>query len=480
MIRPVLLLFVALFSTHVLSAQKVDLSVPKKVKGRIVFSSVLGASDRNYYLLRYDKKSSQSFVIERYSRNLLLQNNYEFKIDKDSRVNKIFYLNKNIYILYSSFDKERKRNYIYADILNESLSKIADAIELSSTNLKGNHDHFFYICEDILYSQICLTTIDSMSNEHIFFRIAMHDADLKLIASKKFSLSINNDFKLDKQYLADSNLFFIYTNTIGNKSKDKQKVSSLFQFDFNKRTSRNITMQWDSLRIEELIFNYDPLHDAYIVAGYFLGENELQKGLAYMLIRDDSDTRLHMRFHAFSGEVISSVMGKKNSGGILNFYPREIISRSDGGFILIGEYFNMHKEVYNDYYSYNNSYVRYFYQYADILITSVNPDGEIDWNKVIRKDQMTMNDNGYYSSFLLGVTENGINLIFNDGIQSRSEVLSYIVKPDGSIVHDILVRNNSFDGLSVPKIGAQVNYNELIIPAFNHKSAFLLLKITME
>jgi len=59
-------------------------------------------------------------------------------------------------------------------------------------------------------------------------------------------------------------------------------------------------------------------------------------------------------------------------------------------------------------------------------------------------------------------------------------LIYYQIDPNGNVEHSILVDGNTFNGYLIPKIGYQVSNNEMIIPGFNRKKGFVLLKITFD
>jgi hypothetical protein len=184
--------------------------------------------------------------------------------------------------------------------------------------------------------------------------------------------------------------------------------------------------------------------------------------------------------YLFSEQLESELLGKNTKKENLeNYHLRKIVMRNDGGIIFIGEYFSVQREFYNDYYAINSNYVKYFYRYSDLVLFSISHEGKIDWTKVIRKEQVSMNDDGYYSSFLIGAEKNKMLLVYNDLSRSNWHLVSNEIDPEGEIDSDILVGKNTFDGFLIPKNGKQVSENEILIPGFDRKKGFVLLKIEL-
>ncbi|MEL7148117.1 MAG: hypothetical protein AAFO69_17215, partial [Bacteroidota bacterium] len=60
----------------------------------------------------------------------------------------------------------------------------------------------------------------------------------------------------------------------------------------------------------------------------------------------------------------------------------------------------------------NRRYTKYYYK--DILVVSIDANGEIEWTGKINKNQETLNDFGIYSSYFLSVVGDQLMFMFND------------------------------------------------------------------
>ena len=99
----------------------------------------------------------------------------------------------------------------------------------------------------------------------------------------------------------------------------------------------------------------------------------------------------------------------------------QLILRNDGGALLIAEQYFVQEEYdrnqfYDPYYSnyYNRNYndIDYVYNYNDIIVVNIRPDGEIEWTARIPKRQVTTNDGGYYSSYAMSIVRSKIYFVF--------------------------------------------------------------------
>ena len=115
----------------------------------------------------------------------------------------------------------------------------------------------------------------------------------------------------------------------------------------------------------------------------------------------------------------------------------ELILRSDGGAVLVAEQYFVEREYYNNnrfgyspyggfydpfYYSrYNQTQTDYYYNYNDIIVVNIRPDGEVEWSARIPKRQETRNDGGYYSSYAMSIVRDKLYFIYNDDVRNYSD-----------------------------------------------------------
>ena len=112
-----LLIFLFIFLEQV-SAQTLEWSISEKVKGRVIYTEILGEINGSYYIVKYDKKIRQSFIIEKFSTDMKVLKQYEFRVDKDVNVEKMVVINNNVMIFYSYYDSRQKLYGLFVNILD--------------------------------------------------------------------------------------------------------------------------------------------------------------------------------------------------------------------------------------------------------------------------------------------------------------------------------------------------------------------------
>ncbi len=162
----------------------------------------------------------------------------------------------------------------------------------------------------------------------------------------------------------------------------------------------------------------------------------------------------------------------------------DIVLRDDGGAILIGEQYFVREVTTTDFQG--NINISYHYYYNDIIVISIDPEGQIEWTEKIAKRQHTVNDNGLFSSYALAIVGDKLNLIFNDNAKNlatskmtkgkakgvvydftkrfKSSVAVLVqIDSDGRQVKEALFNAKEAELLIRPKVAEQISNQEMVI-----------------
>ncbi len=153
------------------------------------------------------------------------------------------------------------------------------------------------------------------------------------------------------------------------------------------------------------------------------------------------------------------------------FKLRKVLMRADGGLYAVYEY---HRVAFN----FDSKLIdSYTHRCNEIIVTSIYPDGEIDWNLRIPKSQ-SMVDSELYISFFAFTTGNQLNLIYNDNPENVKKDLSDVFAPmsmgssvpilrtlsiDGTVKTQVLFENNADKFLIQPGMCKQGFQNTVVL-----------------
>ena len=186
--------------------------------------------------------------------------------------------------------------------------------------------------------------------------------------------------------------------------------------------------------ITDMRFSYRPNGDI-ACAGFFSDKFSLRKtntiaGAFYIILDPESGSVKHQNFKVFDQAFLSNFMtydaaarGKEIKN--INLYDLHFLE--NGSAILLAEEYTDYETTVSmttisysyqsNYYTQTTSTISFTwknYEFDNIVVLKINPDGIIDWVDLITKKQHTSADGGMYSSFATAYVGDKIYLIYND------------------------------------------------------------------
>jgi hypothetical protein len=108
---------------------------------------------------------------------------------------------------------------------------------------------------------------------------------------------------------------------------------------------------------------------------------------------------------------------------------------------------------------------------------STRPDGSVDWTNVLRKKQISEDDEGFFSSYSIQTMDGQLRIVYNEEIFYKTNVNEYIVNAEGKANRNFLFNAGTKDLMLAPGIAKQISGRELLIPSFRNRS-IKFVKIT--
>ncbi|MFM7728840.1 MAG: hypothetical protein ACKO7B_19225 [Flavobacteriales bacterium] len=107
----------------------------------------------------------------------------------------------------------------------------------------------------------------------------------------------------------------------------------------------------------------------------------------------------------------------------------------------------------------------------------MNPDGGMAWDEVIQKEQTSMDDDGYQSSYCEMLAGGAYHIVYNKYIDRRSSVMLTKIDGKGSSTTETLF-GESERVVLLPRSARQVTADAMVIPAYKQGRLYLL-RITL-
>ncbi|MCZ4407277.1 hypothetical protein O3Q51_00545 [Cryomorphaceae bacterium 1068] len=259
------------------------------------------------------------------------------------------------------------------------------------------------------------------------YGVNLYDQDMKLLWKKEVELPYSDElFVVESKELADNGDVFVMGRLWKDKA-DREKKEVNYGYKILALTNDGADLN-----------DYDVTLDGRFVSNLYVGLNDQKElilggfyrnqgttgadGSFFVKVNRTTKEITQKSFNEFDETFIMEDMRKKEKKktekradkgkeiGISHLKIDEFIRKEDGGAVLVGERQWIERRTRT---SNGRTTTYYVYHHHDIILVSIGPDGNIEWNARVPKEQMTTNSN-YGSSYLSAIVESSIYFIFND------------------------------------------------------------------
>jgi hypothetical protein len=333
--------------------------------------------------------------------------------------------------------------------------------------------------------------------------------------NKKWILVYNAEDKgdkieLDAKWIDDkatvvkrSKVTFNAENTVEHGEVNVSNDGTVYMAGYTPTGAQNYADQFTILTLTPGATKFEPkelqLNEKYAAGGYMKLDNvnghlyfggfyaDKKNGSFSGIIYADYDMAkgvfLSQKLIPFDQELVATA-GRRRSRMFDNLQVRQLIVKSDGGFVQVSEIaYITSRSNYTPglgYYSYYSPYMStmvHEYHYEDIMALSYDKDGVRQWTSFIPKEQYSQEDGGVFSSYALLNTGGTIAFLYNDFNSARSRIQLATLEPDGKTeIHPFTAEGNDYPDW-LPRSGKQVAGRVLIVPCF-HKKQLCFAKVT--
>jgi hypothetical protein len=483
-----LLFFLVLVSTSTF-AQKVDVATPEKSYQR-TFIKVIGQNENGFFILRspsaFNNKQDQLRLRDNKAEISYINNNlntiWTYRIDylsNEAEIQDICIFNDSLYLFYAIINKEFNKNELYAQKINIVKGKpdtkeiLIDEIQFDKKRNRG----MFYIKRSKNNKLLCsMYKQNDSDDEKLLINVNMLDSNLQTIWTKKYKTDFYdgvlflNDFKISN----DSNVYILTSLDLDKKLlRDKKYTLNIANRKADKLQSISIVL--DKYFINDIKMEIDYINNQIVLAGFYSELNSFSSaGIVYANIKLN-ELKPHLYTESFKAKFLNEFNTERtvNRGTeLINYYIDRIVLRTDGGVILVAESNYVTESTnYNSYYQlYTTSYT---YHYDNILIFSVNPNGKIHWESIVRKNQVSEDDAAFYSSYILSLDVDKVHIMYNKYIRKSTDIVACTINNKGENSERILIKEND-NTLLMPGGGRQISADQIVIPCIQkNKTNFI-------
>lgn len=434
-------------------------------------------------------KYGKEHVVEAYSSNLNARwsKTIAFKRPVSDVRRMVIYPEKTL-AFYLSVDKGP--TVLYAERWNSKFQSESDAIPLDTIRTgKFETESLVRVAPSQNQSKIVsYYPVFTGSDEPDYLRLVLTDTDLMVLAKKNIPLSENGrPLKVRKVFPDNAGNIFVL---LEDEAKQKKKEATADGFvikmlEAATSTVRNIDFNFQRPVFKKLYLEADNVNNNLIATGLYTDNTgEEAQGYFYLVYDLDSPRLATTQYTKFSGDIIFEITGKDTSKNVSGFYSFEVfdlVLRFDGGAIIVAESrFDTEESMQVPSFtptigpSFRTISISY---YNDILLISVKPDGTLEWSRVLKKKQISEDDDGFFSSYMMATTADRLHFIYNEEIYHKTSVSDYVVNKRGELERKYLLNAGDKNVMLTPKLGKQISSNELLIPSYK-RSYLSFVKFT--
>lgn len=223
-----------------------------------------------------------------------------------------------------------------------------------------------------------------------------------------------------------------------------ENFKALHIFKIKKDSLKEFNVQLQDKRIDDLFMSSNNLGLVSITGLYGRGNNNGIEGVFSMNLNTRKDTITGYKYSPFDLEVLresrsdvqlNSFIRRSNQQGldpqVFSYKLRQIQTLEDNSQIgYLEQYYELEDKNYDS--RTGVTTVNNYYYYMDIVVFKLGPDGTYLWGKRIPKNQISMNDNGPFSSFISFNNEKNAYVMFNDNKKNYDDA-GYFSRNNSSV-----------------------------------------------
>ncbi len=499
---------------------------------------IIATEGGGFYTLRLHQGGlvgggKQKPIIEFYNSKMKLVRSRELDLDykgKERHLKDVVMVGGRLWMLSFFYNEKHEKTYLFAQEVNKStLNLIKDIImigEQDETNRE--RQDVFSLAQSRDSSKIVIFNRQPNSKDGQSFSLAVYDADFSQQWAKEAKLPYGKKNFSVEDYQVDNKgnvylLGIIYTE---GSNRLERRGKPTYQYDivaYLKDSTVDVQEYKIVLKdkfVTDLTFRI--ADDGDIVCAGFYSEKDAKgmKGSCFFKINPRTKDMTSISTREFDFNFVTANLSdkskmqakaaidrddKERAPELFDYSLDKLIMRSDGGVILIAEQYFVEERLLNNnpygyspygynswsspYYSswydpygyrYNRSNRRsdYYFNYNDIIVVNIQPDGEIAWTTRVPKRQVSVNDGGTYSSYAMSIVADKLYFAYNENPKNLdpkrtktvaetpdkySVVTLAEVARDGSLKRYPMFSNRDKGVVTRPKICRQVGRRDMAV-----------------
>lgn len=480
-------------------------------------SKMIALTESGFYALRQKQANGLSeakVYIEQYDERERLKKSRELELKFKNKMREfedVIMHGRELYFLTTFNNQAKKRNYLFKQKISKkslqptgSLDMIAEIgtksrIKEGSFGFNQSRDSSMLL----IYNQLPYDR-----NQPERFKLKVFNKKFELDWEKDIVLPYNDDQFVIEEYRVDKKgnvylLGVVYQDGVRERRRGKPNYRySIIAYTDKGESIREYKLDLEDKFITDLTFRVGNNSDLICTGFYSEKGTYSVKGTYFFRLNAKTQEIYNKNLKEFEFEFLTQYYSdreiakaakaerqndSRKAPELYRFQLDDLILRSDGGAVLIAEQYYIYERYRNDFspyvgrgfYGNSTSRVDYYYNYNDIIVVNIRPNGEIEWATRIPKRQVTVNDGGYYSSYSMAAVRDRIYFVFNDNgrnfepdrndnriynFNGKNSLISLAeVKKNGDLEIYPLFNNRDADIITRPKICQQTGRKSMLM-----------------
>lgn len=484
------ILFSLLLATTAINAQDAEWSNAEKFRNRTAFTRIVGQNSSGIYTLRSKSRFvNRKVYVQMFRENMGQMYSKLLPGVKRATLRDAFVYESGLEIFKSKYN--RKTHAI--DLIHQSYNIEAEPegkekVIMSSPQRDYSDEGDYVLNLSTDRTKILCFHTEISENKNLVIELLILDAPTMTELGRKrveLPFKYKRYRRLDFKVANDGNAYFIFRAEDATKKKKSVERFGYYLFAYNLNTDKlsDFYLNNKDTYLSRPSLGLDRVNNKVIVAGFYsLKDAGYSKGLLDFAIDGTTHAKLYHTFIPYPQSFVGDVIGKyaaERGEELRNLYVRKIIPHTDSGYIFIAEEFYTTTQTYT--FSINGMMQvgsRDIFNYGKIAVLHVNKKGEVEWTKVIKKNQSSSQDLGYYSSLYVVPSKNNISIFYNDEDRGNSEVTKYTLDAKGNMDSELLFKTQNISIAVVPREAQQLDAVTVLFPAAkDRKFAFVKLML---
>ncbi|MGB0862091.1 MAG: hypothetical protein ACPGXZ_04195 [Saprospiraceae bacterium] len=463
-----------------LSAQKINWGPELQQSRKNSIEIIAGEDERGIYV--YTERAqlfvSTVPVIEHYDKKMILKYSTPLKqlAKRAIQIDNFWHFNNKLFIYYTQYSRKQKKQILYYQEIDKKTGKLLDKPqELVKLPSFYRNPVQYSASSDSSKAVIFHTPIVEVGlfqkTPRATFQLHVLDQSLKNIWNKDIKTPYDADlFDAEKVEVSKKGNAYILARIYNKSRREKRNGQAnyfykIIAYTNNGETLKEYDLALDGLYITDITFKVN--NNGKLTCAGFYSERSATtvKGSFFFTINTATSKIEKKGFEPFKEGFLAQLMSKRRARKgreLYRYYLDDIILRSDGGAVLIGEqYYSTSNTFYSGVGMNRVPNTTYTYHYEDIIIININPDASIAWASSIPKNQSSSTK--AFSSYAQATAKGKIYFIYNEKISRRSPVIIASVNTRGKVDVKELFKNKDEGIITRPELCRQTSKDEMIM-----------------